>query len=56
MSKLILILFASLLFVSNANAACDDAPGDGVDYSGCAFSDGQDLTGTFMPNSNFFFS
>ena len=56
MKRLLAILFASSLFISNANAACDDAPGDGVDYSGCAFSDGQDLTGTFMPNSNLSFT
>ena len=56
MKKFLAILFASSLFISNANAACDDAPGDGVDYSGCAFSDGQDLTGTFMPNSNLSFT
>ena len=56
MKKLLAILFISLLFITNANSACDDPPGDGVDYSGCAFSDGQDLTGTFMPNSNLSFT
>ena len=56
MKKFLAILFASLLFISNANAACDDPPGDGVDYSGCAFSDSQDLTGTYMPNSNLSFT
>ena len=38
------------------NAACDDAPGDGVDYEGCAFSDEQNLTGTYLPNSNLSFT
>ena len=56
MKRFLAILFASLLFISNSDAACNDAPGDGVDYSGCAFSDGQDLTGTFMPNSNLSFT
>ena len=56
MKKLLAILFISFLFITNANSACDDPPGDGVDYSGCAFSDGQDLTGTFMPNSNLSFT
>ena len=53
MKKLLGILILGLLFFNNANAACDDPPGDGVDYSSCAFSDGQDLTGTFLPNANY---
>ena len=56
MKSLFLIFFFSLLFFNNANAGCDDAPGDGVDYSGCAFSDEQNLTGTFIPNSNLSFT
>ena len=56
MKKLVILLFLSLLLTNNLNAACDDAPGDGVDFSGCAFSDGQDLTGTYMPNSNLSFT
>ena len=36
------------MFFNNANAACDDPPGDGVDYEGCAFSDEQNLTGTYF--------
>ena len=56
MKNLFLIFFFSLLFFNNANAGCDDAPGDGVDYSGCAFSDEQNLTGTFIPNSNLSFT
>ena len=53
MKKFLWILLLSLLFFSSVNAACDDPPGDGVDYSGCAFSDGQDLTGTYLANANF---
>ena len=49
-------MFLCLLFFNNANAACDDAPGDGVDYEGCAFSDEQNLTGTYLPNSNLSFT
>ena len=56
MKKLLAILFISFLFITNANSACDDPPGDGVDYSSCAFSDGQDLTGTFLPNANLSFT
>ena len=50
------LLFISFLHVASAHSACDDPPGDGVDYSGCAFSDGQDLTGTYMPNANLSFT
>ena len=56
MKKLLGILILGLLFFNNANAACDDPPGDGVDYSSCAFSDGQDLTGTYLPNANLSFT
>jgi len=56
MKKLLAILFISFLFTTSANSACDDPPGDGVDYSGCAFSDGQDLTGTYLPNANLSFT
>tara|TARA_B100000686_G_C16126334_1_gene635143 strand:+ start:38 stop:562 length:525 start_codon:yes stop_codon:yes gene_type:complete len=56
MKNLLAIFFISFLFITNAKSACDDPPGDGVDYSGCAFSDGQDLTGTYMPNSNLSFT
>ena len=56
MKKLLATLFISFLFTTNANSACNDPPGDGVDYSGCAFSDGQDLTGTYLPNANLSFT
>ena len=56
MKKFLAILFISLMFMNNAKASCGDPPGDGVDYSGCAFSDGQDLTGTYMPNANLSFT
>ena len=52
MKKFLATLFISFLLITSANSACDDPPGDGVDYSGCAFSDGQDLTGTCLPNAN----
>ena len=44
MKKFILSLFLSLFLSIYANAGCDDAPGDGVDYEGCAFSDEQNLS------------
>ena len=46
-----LILF--FIFTTNLNAACDDPLGDGVEYTKCKFSDGQDLKDSFLPNSNF---
>jgi len=56
MKKYLVILFASFLLLNNANASCSDPPGDGVDYSGCSFSDGQDLSGTYLPNANLSFT
>ena len=55
MKKLFFIIFF-LILSSNANAGCDDPIADGVDYSKCKFSDGQDLQGTFLPNSNLSFA
>ena len=37
-------------------ATCDDPIGDGVDYTNCRFSDGQDLQGSYLPNSNLSFA
>ena len=57
MKKLFLYVFLVLVFfIKNASAACDDKPGDGVDYSKCQFADGQDLNGTYMPNANLSFT
>ena len=56
MKKIIILIFFSFLFVSNSNAACDDPLTDGVDYSNCRFSDGQDLQGSYLPNSNLSFA
>ena len=55
MSKLFAILVLSLLLTSGAKAGCDDAPTDGVDYSNCQFSEGQDLSRAYIPNSNLSF-
>ena len=54
-SKLLVILFLSLLISNNVKAGCDDAPVDGVDYSNCQFSEGQDLSRAYIPNSNLSF-
>ena len=56
MKKILLILVTSLLAFSNAHAGCDDPLGDGVDYTNCRFSDGQDLKGSYLPNSNLSFA
>ena len=55
MKKAFLILFL-LLLANIANAGCDDPLTDGVDYSNCRFSDGQDLKSSFLPNSNLSFA
>ena len=54
--KKIIFLFFFTLFSSNAIAGCDDPIGDGVDYTNCRFSDGQDLSGSYLPNANLSFS
>ena len=54
-TKFISILIMSFLFCGSANAGCDDAPIDGVDYSNCQISEGQDLSRTYIPNSNLSF-
>tara|TARA_B100000579_G_C22347921_1_gene628058 strand:- start:70 stop:582 length:513 start_codon:yes stop_codon:yes gene_type:complete len=56
MKKFFLGIIFSILLFGNVNAGCDDAPGDGVDYEGCSFSDEQNLTGTYLPNSNLSFT
>ena len=55
MKKLIIVLFFSML-PNIASAGCDDPLTDGVDYTNCRFSDGQDLKGSFLPNSNLSFA
>ena len=49
MKKLFFIIFF-LILSSNANAGCDDAISDGVDYTNCRFSEGQDLKGSYLPD------
>jgi len=55
MKKFFLILFF-LLAPNIASAGCDDTIADGVDYTNCRFSEGQDLKGSYLPNSNLSFS
>jgi uncharacterized protein YjbI with pentapeptide repeats len=54
-SKLLTVLVLSFMLCSSADAGCDDAPTDGVDYSNCQFSEGQDLSRAYIPNSNLSF-
>ena len=54
-NKFLTILVLSLLMFNSAKAGCDDAPVDGVDYSNCQFSEGQDLSRAYIPNSNLSF-
>ena len=53
--KIIFYLVFIFLFVTGVNAGCDDVPGDGVDYSFCQFSEEQDLSRAYIPNSNLSF-
>ena len=55
MKKKINLLVLSFLFSTVVNAGCDDAPIDGVDYSNCQFSEEQDLSRAYIPNSNLSF-
>ena len=55
MKKIINILILIFLFSTEVNAGCDDAPVDGVDYSNCQFSEEQDLSRAYIPNSNLSF-
>mgnify|MGYP001292579336 FL=1 len=49
------IIVLSFMISNGAKAGCDDAPTDGVDYSNCQFSEGQDLSRAYIPNSNLSF-
>ena len=52
-----LFIFFILIFnINTANATCDDKPEDGVDYSNCMFADEQNLSSTYIPNSNLSFT
>ena len=55
MRNFLYIIVLSFLFFNSGNAACDDTPSDGVDYSNCQFSEGQDLSRAYIPNSNLSF-
>jgi len=54
--KKIIFIFIFIILSSNVHAGCDDPIGDGVDYTNCRFSDGQDLEGSYLPNSNLSFT
>jgi uncharacterized protein YjbI with pentapeptide repeats len=53
--KFLAVLILSFVISNGANAGCDDAPTDGVDYSNCQFSEEQDLSRAYIPNSNLSF-
>ena len=55
MNKILSLLILSFLFFENVKAGCDDAPVDGVDYSNCQLSEEQDLSRSYIPNSNLSF-
>ena len=53
--KFLTILLFNFVILNEVKAGCDDAPIDGVDYSNCQFSEGQDLSRAYIPNSNLSF-
>ena len=53
--KTLNILIIIFLFSTSIHAGCDDTPADGVDYSNCQFSEQQDLSRAYIPNSNLSF-
>ena len=55
-SSEIFVLLLFFLISSNAIAGCEDPINDGVDYTNCRFSDGQDLQGSYLPNSKLSFT
>ena len=55
MKSILTVLFFILFSIINSFAACDDPLGDGVDYSFCQFSEEQDLSRAYAPNSNLSF-
>ena len=55
LKKYFLIIFI-VLIPNKVFSNCDDSLNDGVDYSNCQFSDGQDLAGSYLPNSNLSFA
>ena len=54
--KKIFVLILFFLISTNAIAGCEDPINDGVDYTNCRFSDGQDLQGSYLPNSKLSFT
>ncbi len=54
--KKIFVLILFFLISTNAIAGCEDPINDGVDYTNCRFSDGQDLQGSYLPNSTLSFT
>src|SRR6056300_871496 len=56
MKKLLIIfILFTFIFINNSYSACDDSLGDGVDYSFCQFSEEQDLSRAYAPNSDLSF-
>ena len=56
MKKLLIIVISfTFIFINNSYSACDDPLGDGVDYSFCQFSEEQDLSRAYAPNSDLSF-
>ena len=55
MKDILTVIFLILFSINNSYAGCDDPLGDGVDYSFCQFSEEQDLSRAYAPNSNLSF-
>ena len=54
--KKIILTISFILYANITFAGCDDSLSDSVDYSSCQLSDGQNLSGSYLPNSNLSFS
>ena len=52
---LIIVISFTFVFINHSFSACDDPLGDGVDYSFCQFSEEQDLSRAYAPNSDLSF-
>src|SRR6056300_1306990 len=56
MKKLLIVVFSfTFIWINNSYSAYDDTLGDGVDYSFCQFSEEQDLSRAYAPNSDLSF-
>ena len=56
MKNVCIVFFFTLLTFTNVIASCEDTLSDSVDYTSCQFSDEQNLSSSYLPNSNLSFT